>query len=318
MRRLGCWVLGLGLMAVEGRALACWPPRQRAVLSHDVPAENVPTNAGLRYAIRAQRDLATVDEARPELVEVASRQLVPVTVETVRNQIVDAEQVFVVHPELELKPRTEYRLVHYLSLATDSAGDDRFVPSAEAQQIARFFTGEGPDHVAPAFGGLDQITVDERDSSGDGECSSSGYSFVKYSFQQGKDDTGVSLRYHVVDFATGEVLVRYTNGPFSVRPCDSPLRDPGTAVLVRAVDLAGNLDDNFVMRRVPLSAACSCWCSFGPGARRPSGFEWQGAALLALAAIARLRRRSARAQALLELTDEPSREGRVERRVAHQ
>jgi hypothetical protein len=296
MRRLGCRWFALVLVLAPARALACEAPLLRAHLTLDVPGAGVPTNAELRYSIHDQRFEIELEDARPQLVHAVTRELVPTTAERLSNPIMKNEQVFVVRPDTELAPQTEYRLEHFLKTPGPESYDGSFAPSGQPEVISSFRTGDGPDHVPPQFGGLEGISGDDRDSSGSGECSRSGYSFARYSFQLGSDESGGGVRYHVFDVGTGELPVRYASGPFTVRKCDSPLREAGSFVLVRAVDLAGNSDDNFAVRKVPLEATCSCICSLGPGAGRNSGLAAPMGFLLALGARAFRRRRSARAQ----------------------
>jgi hypothetical protein len=264
----------------------------------DVPAQGVPTNAELRYSIHDQLFDVQLDDARPELIHEATSQPVPASVETWSNPILPNEQVFVVRPDTELQPQTDYRLVHFLSIPDLNSYRPMFTAAGQPQDVLNFRTGDGPDHVKPTFGGLEDISGGDRDSSGGGECSSNGYSFAEYSFRHGSDESGARVRYHALEVGTGEVLVRYASGPFSTRKCDSPLREAGNFILVRAVDLAGNIDDNLAVRKVPLEANCSCLCSLGPGAWR--NFEPELPVLFLAVVLAFWRhRRSARVQAFL-------------------
>src|SRR5262249_963633 len=107
------------------------------------------------------------------------------------------------------------------------------------------------------------------------------------------------VRYHVYQADTGTLLRSYVSGTFvahqncSREPTD-PLAKPATPIVVRAVDLAGNEEQNQRALAVPAQPECNrAGCSFAgvaPGASARGLAGWIAAAMLA---AIRFRRRAA-------------------------
>ncbi|MCC6994196.1 MAG: Ig-like domain-containing protein [Deltaproteobacteria bacterium] len=219
--------------------------------------------------------------------------------------------VRILTPTVALAPRTTYEVA--VPAACDVGGaTDAGCPSSLVV-MSTFTTGDGPDTTPPQFAGVQSITTRAVEQPCD-SCSN-GYRAIFHSPQwTPATDVGSpagALLYNIYA-GDGTLLKQLATSASGVQTCERlmclsigpPIADfeaPASGYIVRAVDLAGNEEQN--SRVVKVTTTCAApgtpgtGCAVGQHAESSGAAGWVLLGLLGLALAVRPRARARRARA---------------------
>lgn len=291
--------VALALVSVAPRSHACSVAaagiRDRAVWPSGDKA--LPTNGHLLITYGASFDEHIADLGADLVVLDQAGAPVPMTRTRSGAKIVLA-------PEAALLPAHTYRIADRRRLPCTIL-DGTCGATNAAVEFATFTTGPAPDTQAPAAGGIVAASPGERRTCDSGSCCGS-YETVPIAFTwaEGHDDVaGTDLRYNIYR-QSGTTLVpvaRFQSRDFFYsgwQTCRGDTSGPDEvtpgAYVVRAVDYAGNEEENAVTRT--FADQCGGFIGCAVAAEKPPASALIGPVAAALAfaiAILRGRRRSA-------------------------
>ncbi|MGM0577889.1 MAG: hypothetical protein ACQEXJ_19340 [Myxococcota bacterium] len=249
----------LALIAVHDvpAALACSPPApcvSRGAVEPGDGSIGLPTNFEIRLSYHVM-DIAVEDGVFDLGLRVEGGDPVDVEVESrTTYEYFGSGRHFVVRATEPLEPQTTYELTDHLP--EDSCFTGPVAATEEPQVVATFTTGDGPDAEPPQFEGVQSVEATVFECFG-GMCCAGDALLLQLEWSEALDASALPLRYRVYDADTMTPLHTTSLGATgaTAAACGSPgahgnsFRVEGQGehtFLVRAVDLAGNEDDNEV------------------------------------------------------------------------